>query len=87
MAGDFLRALIKAVPYTIHTVLTDNGTHFTTPGTTCSAAADIRQTIENDKGFRAYAFEHACAQNGIDHRLSKPRHPWTKEQVERSRKP
>src|SRR5215218_6812120 len=28
VAGDFLRALIKAVPYRVHTVLTDNGTHF-----------------------------------------------------------
>ncbi len=28
IAGDFLRALVAAVPYTIHTVLTDNGTHF-----------------------------------------------------------
>ena len=31
-AADFLRRLIEAVPYTVHTVLTDNGTHFTTPG-------------------------------------------------------
>ena len=31
-AGDFLRRLIAAVPYKVHTVLTDNGTHFTTPG-------------------------------------------------------
>ena len=30
-AGDFLRRLIAAVPYKVHTVLTDNGTHFTTP--------------------------------------------------------
>ena len=30
-AANFLRALIAAVPYKIHTVLTDNGTHFTTP--------------------------------------------------------
>ena len=29
ISGNFLRALIKAVPYTIHTVLTDSGTHFT----------------------------------------------------------
>ncbi len=43
IAGDFLRALIKAVPYTIHTVLTDNGTHFTSPGNTCSAASEIRR--------------------------------------------
>ena len=38
-AGDFLRRLIAAVPYKVHTVLTDNGTHFTTPGNTSSAAA------------------------------------------------
>src|SRR5919107_5606065 len=31
VAGDFLRALIKAVPYKVHTVLTDHGIHFTTP--------------------------------------------------------
>src|SRR5215212_3229040 len=31
VAGDFLRALAAAVPYRIHTVLTDNGTHFTDP--------------------------------------------------------
>ena len=83
VAGDFLRALIKAVPYTIHIVLTDNGTHFTTPGNSCSAAADIRQAIENHEVFRAHAFEYVCAQNGIDHRLTKPRHPWTNGQVER----
>lgn len=28
IAVDFLRALVAAVPYTIHTVLTDNATHF-----------------------------------------------------------
>src|ERR1700739_528422 len=31
VAADCLLNLIKAVPYTIHTVLTDNGTHFTDP--------------------------------------------------------
>jgi Integrase core domain len=31
VAGNFLRALVAAVPYKIHTVLTDNGTHFTDP--------------------------------------------------------
>jgi len=32
IAADFLNALIQAVPYEVHTVLTDNGVHFTTPG-------------------------------------------------------
>ena len=31
-AADFLRRLVDAVPYNVHTVLADNGTHFTTPG-------------------------------------------------------
>ncbi len=83
IAGDFLRALIKAVPYTIHTVLTDNGTHFTSPGNVCSAAADIRRAMDNHEQFRAHAFEYACAQNHVDHRLTRPRHPWTNGQVER----
>lgn len=83
VAGDFLRALIKIVPYKIHTVLTDNGTHFTTPGNLRSAAHDIQIAIEKGELFRAHSFEFACAQNHIDHRLTKPNHPWTNGQVER----
>ena len=64
-------------------MLTDNGTHFTSPGNTCSAAADVRRAIEDGEQFLAHAFEYACAQNHIDHRLTKPRHPWTNGQVER----
>ena len=37
--------------------------------------------------FRAHAFELACAQNDVDHRLTKPRHPWTNGQVERMNRP
>ena len=83
IAADFLRALIAAVPYKIHTVLTDNGTHFTTPGNTSSAAPLIKEAMERGEIFRAHSFELACAQNDIDHRLTKPRHPWTNGQVER----
>ena len=83
VAMDFLRALIAAVPYKIHTVLTDNGTHFTTPGNTSSAAPLIKEAMERGELFRAHAFEYVCAQNDIDHRLTKPRHPWTNGQVER----
>jgi transposase InsO family protein len=83
VAADFLRALIAAAPYKVHTVLTDNGTHFTTPGNTSSAAPLIKEAMERGEIFRAHAFEYACAQNDIDHRLTKPRHPWTNGQVER----
>ena len=74
-AGDFLRRLIAAVPYKVHTVLTDNGTHFTTPGNTSSAAPDIKAALEAGEPVWAHAFEYACAQNEIDHRLQSPSIP------------
>ena len=82
-AGDFLRRLTAAVPYKVHTVLTDNGTHFTTPGHTSWAAPDIKGALEAGELVWAHAFEYACAQNDIDHRLTKPKPPWTNGQVER----
>src|SRR3712207_2996421 len=77
VAGDFLRALIQAVPYRVHTVLTDHGIHFTTPSNTASAAPLIKRALKRGELFRAHAFEYTCAQNNIDHRLTKPWHPWT----------
>ena len=82
-AADFLRHLIAAVPYKVHTVLTDNGTHFTTPGNTSSATPDIKAAIHAGEPIWAHAFEYACARCDIDHRLTKPKHPWTNGQVER----
>jgi transposase InsO family protein len=72
VAADFLNA-----------VLTDNGVHFTTPGNRCSAAAEIRLALERGEIFRAHAFEFACAKADIDHRLTKTKHPWNNDQVER----
>jgi transposase InsO family protein len=83
VAADFLRALIEAVPYKIHTVLTDNGLHFTDPRGDGWSPTEIRRMIERKEPFRAHAFELACARNDIDHRLTKPKHPWTNGQVER----
>ena len=83
VAGDFLRHLIAAVPYRVHTVLTDNGTHFTTPGNVASATPLIKDAIAAGETFRAHSFELACARNDVEHRLTKPRHPWTNGQVER----
>ncbi len=84
VAGDFLRALIAAVPYKVHTVLTDNGTHFL-PRPAIPVRPPPKSGIAMDNGeiFMAHSFEYACAQNHIDHRLTRPKHPWTNGQVER----
>ena len=79
MAGDFLRALIAAVPYKIHTVLTDNGTHFTIPPSTAPA---IKAAIERGELVGPF-FDSPVREHDIEHRLTKPRHPWTNGQVER----
>jgi transposase InsO family protein len=39
--------------------------------------------MANGERFWAHAFENACASNDIDHRTTKPKHPWTNGQVER----
>jgi transposase InsO family protein len=83
VAGDFLRHLVAAVPYRIHTVLTDNGTHFTEPGGDGWTPEDIKQMRARKEPFLCHSFELACAQLDVEHRLTKPRHPWTNGQVER----
>ena len=83
VASNFLRHLIEAVPYTIHTVLTDNGVQFTDPKGDGWSVAEIKDMLARGQLFRCHGFDLACAQNDIDHRLTKPNHPWTNGQVER----
>ena len=87
VAADFLRALVAAVPYRVHTVLTDNGTQFVdcTPINEEAEAKAAAYWAERDEPrlYRQHAFEWACEQNNIEHRLTKPRCPWTNGQVER----
>lgn len=60
--------------------------------------AEIRIALDNDEPLWARGFEFACAQDHVggvgrarsrrimpqsDHRLTKPRHPWSDGQVER----
>ena len=70
----FLNELVEAMPYTIHTVLTDNGIQF----------ADLPKNREKPTArLRGHPFDRACLAHGIEHRLTKPNHPWTNGQVER----
>ena len=82
VAADFLRALIQAVPYKVHTVLTDNGIHFTDP----AGGLDRHGNQGDDGAWRTLprACLRICLRTAdVDHRLTKPKHPWTNGQVER----
>ncbi len=68
-ACQFLCRLTAAVPYRIHTVLTDNGIQFT-------------NRLKDRLAFK-HLFDRVCEGHGIEHRLTKVRHPWTNGQVER----
>ena len=68
-AAEFLRNLIAAVPYAIHIVLTDNGIQFTNQ--------------ERHRYAFVHIFDRVCDEHGIEHRLTKIKHPWTNGQVER----
>ena len=70
-AAAFLKVLVKTVPYRIHTVLTDNGVQFVQP------------ERGGNPGWLIQIFERVCRENGIEHRLTKPYHPWTNGQAER----
>jgi transposase InsO family protein len=73
-ASAFLTALIKAVPYKIHTVLADNGVQFTFPR---------RYADGPTARYTPHMFDMRCRENGIEHQLTKIKHPWTNGQVER----
>ncbi len=73
-ASAFLVQVIEVIPYKIHTVLTDNGIQFTFPP---------RYANGPTAQYMPHMFDMRCRENGIEHRLTKVKHPWTNGQVER----
>ena len=69
IAADFCRHLMTAVPYKITHILTENGIQFT--NRTSDAYAFI------------HIFDRVCHEHGVEHRLTRVKHPWTNGQVER----
>ena len=73
-ATAFLKALIEVVPYKIRIVLTDNGIQF----------CDLPKNRSGPTAtYRTHMFDLLCDRHNIEHRLTKPNHPWTNGQVER----
>jgi transposase InsO family protein len=68
-AAQFLRPLSAAVPYRIHTVLTDNGSQFT--------------NRKREPYAFHHSGARVCQEYSIHHRLTKINHPWTNGPVAR----
>ena len=73
-ASAFLVALITAVPYKVHTILTDNGIQF---------RYAPRYPDGPTARYMSHVFAMRCRENGIEHRFTKINHPWTNGQVAR----
>ena len=61
--------MLAAFPYKVHKVLTDNRTQF----------GNMPHQIYTWR----HLFDCVCDEHGIEHRFTKPAHPWTNGQVER----
>jgi len=72
-ARGFLKRLIKAAPFRIEKVLTDNGKEFT----------DRFCATGERKPTGRHLFDQVCQENGIEHRLIRPGRPQTNGMVER----
>lgn len=73
-ASAFLEALFAAVPYRIHTVLTDKGIQF---------RFAPRYANGPTARYMTHMFAMRCQEYGMEHRFTRINHPWTNGQVER----
>ena len=73
VAAEFLRRVFDKLSYKVRIVLMDNGVQFTP-----------RAHPFLPDGHR---FDRICWEYGVEHRLTKPVHPWTNGQVARMNRP
>ena len=81
----FLPDLVAGVPCEIHSVLTNNRIRFTDNHSVDEEARAVAYLAIQDRPRidRWHSFARACEQTKIEHRLTKPRCPWTIGQGER----
>jgi IS30 family transposase len=84
-AWEFLQHMLEAVPYQVHTILTDRATEGATGSSPVARGIQFAEQPRNRNTIisRPMRFDMICEANGIEHRLTKPNHPWTNGQVER----
>jgi transposase InsO family protein len=87
MAANCLRAVIAAVPDTIHTVWTDHGTPFTALAHLRRGAAQPHDAPPPEGLSLRHACDDAWEPHGIEPRLTIPGQPWTNGPVERLNRP
>jgi transposase-like protein len=83
-AAGFLKSLVRTVPYKIHTVLTDNPVLSDCRRQAVEGGVQFVQLQRGQsRSYLIHIFERVSLENGIEHRLTKPYHPWTNGQAER----
>jgi transposase InsO family protein len=75
-ARGFLARFLKAFPYRVHTILTDNGSEFTD-------RFGAARWLKHPKPTGRHPFDRLCRKHGIEHRLTKPYKPQTNGRAER----
>ena len=69
VAAELLRRVLDKLPCRVRAVLTDNGVQF---------PPQAHQLLPG-----GHRFDRICREYGVEHRLTKPAHPWTNGPVKR----
>ncbi|SFA62575.1 Integrase core domain-containing protein [Paracoccus halophilus] len=80
-AWEFLEHVLEAVPYRIHTILTERAIEGAVGSRPMVSGIQFADQPRN-RGTaysRQMRFDMICEANGIEHRLTKPNHPWSLE--------
>jgi hypothetical protein len=82
-ACQFLEILLEVVPYRIHTLLTDRAIKGAIGPSPMARGIQFAEQPRNRGTIisRMSRFDMICEANVIEHRLTKPNHPWTNGQV------